>query len=68
MLKINMEKGFDKLRREDFIPIIGMINRLERCPDEEYNHKTSYRLTNAGLILYNFAVIAGATGLLKLLN
>ena len=63
-----MEKEFYKLKGTDFIPLIGMINHLERCPQKEYNHKTSSRLTNAGLILYNFAIISGtivASGLLE---
>ena len=65
-----MKEEFYKLRGTDFIPIIGIINHLERCPMEEYNNKISSRLTNAGLMLYNFAVIPGAvvaSGLLELL-
>ena len=62
-----MKKDY-KLKLSDFIPIVGMINHLERCPQEEYNNKISSRLTNAGLMLYNFAVIPDAVVVLGLLE
>ncbi len=67
----NKKKPVQDLRLSDFIPIVGMINRLERCPPEKYNLETSYRLINAGLTLYNLAIIPGtivASGLVGLLS
>ncbi|VVB82939.1 Uncharacterised protein [uncultured archaeon] len=63
-----MTKEFYRTRLSDFIPIVGMVNHIERCAPEDYNNKISSRLVNAGLTLYNFTIISGATGLLKLLN
>lgn len=66
-----VEKESYKLQLSDFIPIVGMINRLERCSQEDYDNKTSYRLINAGLALYNLVVIPGAvvaSGLVELLS
>jgi hypothetical protein len=63
-----MEKEFYKTTWTDFIPLIGMVARTARCVPEDYNNKMSDRIINAGLTLYNFTIISGTAGLLKLLN
>jgi len=52
-----MGKEFYKTRLTDFIPIVGMINHIERGSAEEYNYKISDKLVNAGLMMYHFACV-----------
>ena len=72
-----MTKEFYKTRLSDLIPIVGVIKYNERCAKEwddnsalhqndDYEMKCFAR--NLGLGMYNFTIIAGAAGLLKLLN
>ena len=64
-----------KLKLSDFIPIVGVINHLERYskqveekPEMENSCYKKYLTRGIALTAYNFAFLTGAAGLLKLLN
>lgn len=64
------EKPVYKLRASDFIPIVGMINRIERQYSEKEQpglDNEKYFIRNAALTAYNFAFLTGLGGLAALL-
>ena len=64
-----MEKEFYKLRPSDFIPIVGMINHIERYYEggEQSELDKRYFIRGIALTAYNFAFMTGLGGLASLL-
>ena len=76
-----MTKEFYQLRKEDFIPIIGLKDYTDRCLKECDNHPilglsdwyaSKCGVRDVGLTLYNTSIIGGAivgvSGLVELLS
>ncbi len=76
--RYNQEKPVYALRKEDFIPLIGLINHNQRCLEELDKHKIlslseNYAVKSfardVGLLLYNSAIAScAAYGLLEMLS
>jgi len=67
-----MEKELYKFRKEDFIPIKGLIDHAERTSTDpnhlDYSYQAQDALRSTGLLVYNCIIIGGVVvGLAKLL-